>query len=88
MDTLNRERITTLFFRNLGIENPTTDQKNFIQPMDDCDMSRPMIMKMKEKGLTFGEISKKLGVNKSNIKNMYYKSNRKRLAKQTTNEVK
>lgn len=89
MDTLEkqirRERITKLFFKALAIENPTQDQLQFCNGMDEGDMNKPIIINLKSQGFSFGEISKKIGINNTNVKKLYYGANRKRLLKVTTN---
>lgn len=80
-----RERITKLFFKELGVENPTAEQLKFCNAMDEGDMNKPIIMNLKSQGFSFGEISKKIGINNTNVKKLYYGANRKRLPKVTTN---
>lgn len=82
---LRRERITKLFFIALGIENPTEEQLKFCNAMDDSDMNRPLVISLKERGLSFGEISKKTGIKKTNLQTLYYNTNKKRLLIESTN---
>ncbi len=82
---LLRERITKLFFKELGIENPTEEQLKFCNAMDDSDMNRPLVISLKERGMSFGEISKKTGIKKTNLQTLYYNTNKKRLLIESTN---
>ncbi len=82
---IRRERVTKLFFKELRIENHSEEQLKFCNSMDEGDMNKPIIMNLKSRGFSFGEISKKLGINNTNVKKLYYGANRKRLPKVTTN---
>lgn len=82
---LLRERITKLFFKELGVENPTKEQLKFCNAMDNSDMNRPLVIILKERGMSFGEISKKTGIKKTNLQTLYYNTNKKRLLIENTN---
>jgi len=80
-----RDRITKLFLKELKIENPSAEQLEFVKQIRDSDLSGPIVIRMKENGMSFGEISKRLGINLNTLKNKYFYENKKRFENQTAN---
>jgi hypothetical protein len=71
MDTLERkqrrDRITKLFLRELGIEDPTDKQIEFMGPLHDRELTRPIIVRLKKNGSSYGAIANKLKVNSKTV---------------------
>lgn len=82
---IRRERITKIFLKELGVNEPSPEQLEFLNKIRDSDLSGPIVIKMKEQGMSFGEISKRLGINLSTLKNKYFYKNKKRFENQTAN---
>lgn len=71
MDTLEkqqrRNRITKLFLRELGIEEPTDKQIEFIKPLLDRELTRPIVFNLKKNGNSYGAIGNKLKISKNTV---------------------
>lgn len=79
MDT-SRDRLTKMFFRELGNEFPTEEQKKAVEVFDEGTLTKPIIKRMLDEGKTSGEIAQSLRMKTETIR-----SKIKRLKKQGAN---